>query len=990
MKKARPIAGLTPQSRIMSLETYRRKRDFARTPEPSGDGDGRAGQPPPKNGRRFVVQRHRATALHYDFRLEMDGVLASWAVPRGPSLKPLERRMAVHVEDHPLDYFDFEGIIPKGEYGGGDVIVWDWGTWEPEETDDPGEAVRKGELKFRLYGQKLKGRFVLVRTRNEQGGKEQWLLMHKKDEEARDDWDVDALPFSVKSGRTNDQVKAGAPAIWNSSAPAAEAEIHLEGGRAEPLPDFVPPMLATLADKPFSDPDWLYEMKLDGYRVEAVVGGGSVKLWTRNKQDAARYFPHLAAAKPTWISASAAVVDGEVVALNEKGLPDFSLLQDLAGMKGFAASRGERSHSASESSSRTREAHGALVYHVFDLLHYEGRSLIDVPLEERKKLLKTVVREHPQVRYVSHVVEHGLEFYDAAKQQELEGIMAKLRRSRYEPGRRSRSWLKVKIRREQELVVIGYEPGKGTHKDLGSLIVAVNEDGELRYAGEVGSGIDTRTRRVLREQLDALARDTPPATGVPRLPGARWAEPRLVIRAEFSEWTTDNLLRQAAFKGMEADRDPKTVVRERAISTDEAVAAAEQKADEGHAARSGSVTPALPLMNVTKGGGGGGTRSRRSRQDAAGVRRGGGGDAPDRTPRTGPAGTEPGPQGARRGRGKAEPTNPSGGTAAGVKLIRDPSEVGNPAQAATAAELAALDAMTKDGLWEIGGHTVKLSNLDKVLFPDAGYTKRDLIRYYVTVAAVLLPHLRDRPLNVDRWPDGVDGPHFWQKQIPSHAPAWVARWDYPEAGRNESHTYVVCDRVATLAWLANQAVIDLHPWTSRLPEWYLPTYALIDIDPGEKTKWDEVVVMARLYRRALEHLGIVGFPKTTGKRGIQVWVPIAQKYTFDQTRDWVMGLSQAVGRAVPELVSWEWEKAGRRGLARLDFTQNAVNKTLVAPYAVRPVARAGVSTPIEWDELDDPDLRADRWDIKGVIPRIESVGDLFAPALELAQELPDL
>jgi bifunctional non-homologous end joining protein LigD len=954
----------------MSLETYRRKRDFSQTPEPSGEGDGKPGQPPPKTGRRFVVQRHRATALHYDFRLEMDGVLASWAVPRGPSLKPLERRMAVHVEDHPLDYFDFEGVIPKGAYGGGDVIVWDWGTWEPEETDDPGEAVRKGELKFRLFGQKLKGRFVLVRTRNEQGGKEQWLLMHKKDDEARDDWDVDALPFSVKSGRTNDQVKAGAPAVWNSSAPAAEAAIHLEGARDERLPDFIPLMLATLADKPFSDPDWLFEMKLDGYRVEAVVDRGSVRLWTRNKQDAARYFPHLAAAKPTWISATQAVVDGEVVALNEKGLPDFSLLQDLAGMKGFAASRGERSHAPSDGSSRTREAHGALVYHVFDLLHYEGRSLVDVPLEERKKLLKTLIREHAQVRYVSHVAEHGVEFYDAAASQNLEGIMAKLRRSVYEPGRRSKSWLKVKIRREQELVVIGYEPGKGTHKDLGALIVAVNEDGELRYAGEVGSGIDTRTRRVLREQLDALARDTPPATGVPRIPGARWAEPRLVIRAEFSEWTTDNLLRQAAFKGVEPDRDPKTVVREREMATDEAVEAAERTADEAieeAEAGDGGVPPQL-----------GRSGSRRRQPERR------------RAQPAGPASGETRSPEARPPRGKAPKANPSGGSEAGVKLVRDPSEVGDPPGAVTAAELDALDAMRADGLWEIGGHTIKVSNLDKVLFPDSGYTKRDLIRYYVTVAAVLLPHLRDRPLNVDRWPDGVNGPHFWQKQIPAHAPAWVARWDYPEAGKNESHTYVVCDRVATLAWLANQAVIDLHPWTSRLPEWYLPTYALIDIDPGEKTNWDEVVVMARLYRRALEHLGMVGFPKTTGKRGIQVWVPIAQKYTFDQTRDWVMGLSQAVGRAVPELVSWEWEKAGRRGLARLDFTQNAVNKTLVAPYAVRPVPRAGVSTPIRWEELDDPDLRADRWDLKSVIARIESVGDLFAPALELQQELAPL
>jgi bifunctional non-homologous end joining protein LigD len=919
----------------MSLETYRRKRDFGRTPEPSGDGDGLPGAAPPENGRRFVVQRHRATRLHYDFRLEMDGVLVSWAVPRGPSLKPLERRMAAHVEDHPLEYFDFEGIIPRGEYGAGDVIVWDWGTWEPEGTDDPGAAVRSGELKFRLSGEKLRGRFVIVRTRGGDYGKDDWLLMHKRDEDAQDDWDVDVLPRSVKSGRTNDEVKAGAPALWVSGAPAAEAEIDLSGARSEAQPEFVSPMLATLADRPFSDPQWLFELKLDGYRIVAVVRDGSVRLWTRNRQDGARWFPRLAAAKPTWIAASQAIVDGEVAALGADGKPSFSLLQDLAGMKGFGAARGERRPEEEEAGDEPGGAtatkpKGALVYHVFDLLHYEGKSLVDVPLEERKRLLKSLVRDHSQVRYLTHVVEDGEAFHEAAAAQELEGIIAKLRASRYEPGRRSRAWLKIKIRREQELVVIGYEPGKGTHRELGALLVAVHDGGALRYAGEVGSGIDTRQRAAFRSQLDALARDDPPAADVPRLglAGARWAEPKLVIRAEFSEWTSDDLLRQAAFKGLEPDKDWHDVIRERPLQTDEAVDA------------------------------------------AAGGRRSGGGHAADRTPQH----KASAPQGAGRRGGRAPSTVPSGG----------------PAQTASAEELAALDAMSGDGVWRIGGHELNVTNLDKVLFPEAGYTKRDLIRYYVTVAPVLLPHLRERPLNVDRWPNGVTGPHFWQKQIPSHAPTWVERWDYPEAGKNESHTYVVCDRVATLAWLANQACIDLHPWTSRLPEWHRPTFALIDIDPGPKTSWEEVLVLARLYRAALEHLGLVGLPKVTGKRGIQVWVPIEQRYTFDETRIWVEGLSRAVGSAVPDLVSWEWDRSRRSGRARLDFTQNAVNKTLVAPYAVRPVTAAGVSMPIRWDELEDPTLRPDRWDLRSALARVNEVGDLFAAAATLRQRLPNV
>jgi bifunctional non-homologous end joining protein LigD len=921
----------------MSLESYRRKRNFTRTSEPAGghaatEAEARAaGQ---EADRRFVVQRHRATRLHYDFRLEIDGVLMSWAVPRGPSMRPLERRMAAQVEDHPLDYFDFEGVIPRGEYGGGDVIVWDWGTWRPEETDDPGSAVRAGELKFELFGQKLRGRFVLVRTRSDARGRADWLLIHKRDEHADTAWEIDAHPESVKSGRTNDQVKEGLPAVWDSRAPAGDAEIDLTGARAGPMPDFVPPMLATAVDRPFSDPDWLFELKLDGYRVEAVVRDGVVRLWTRNRQDAARYFPSLAAAKPTWIAAQRAVVDGEVVALNASGEPDFSLLQDLAGMRGLAAVRGERAAARAPGNepdgpdapggsdgpgAPTRgsgpgdaaqpaigggteppDSRGTIVYHVFDLLHYEDRSLFGVPLEERKKLLRSITRQHPHVRYLSHVTADGVDFHAAAEARGLEGIVAKLRRSHYEPGRRSRSWLKIKIRREQELIVVGYEPGKGSHADLGALLVAVHEGGRLRYAGEVGSGIDARQRRAFRRQLDSLRRSDPPVDDAPRLPGVIWAEPRLVIRAEFTEWTSDNLLRQAAFKGVEPEREPGSVVRERPLRAASAVRSAER-------------------------------------------------------------------------------------TAAGEPAGDPPS-----AAAATDDELEALSAMRRDGPWEIGGHRVNLTNLDKLLFPARGYTKRDLITYYVRIAPVLLPHLRQRPLNVDRWPNGVTGGHFWQKQIPSHAPTWVARWDYPEAGRNESHTYIVCDRVATLAWLANQAVIDLHPWTSRLPDWWRPTYALIDIDPGERTTFAEVVTLARLYRDALAHLRVRGFPKVTGKRGIQIWVPVAPHYTFDQTRDWVMGISQAVGRAVPDLVSWEWEKAGRGGRARLDYTQNAINKTLVAPYAVRPVPGAAVSAPIAWEELDDPELRPDGWDIVTLPERVSASGDLFAGALDLDQELPPL
>ncbi|HEY7024731.1 MAG TPA: DNA ligase D [Candidatus Limnocylindrales bacterium] len=904
----------------MSLDKYNRKRDFGKTPEPAGE---LAPTQPPPEGRRFVVQRHRATRLHYDFRLEIDGVLMSWAVPRGPSLNPADRRMAVHVEDHPLSYFDFEGVIPKGEYGGGDVIVWDWGAFEPEETDDPGKAVAGGELKFRLHGEKLKGRFTLVKTRGYQSGKDDWLLIHKKDADADAGWDVDNFPQSVKTGRTNDEVKAGRDAVWDSRAPAEKANIDLSGARDATLPEFVDPMKATSADKPFDDPDWFFEVKLDGYRVEAVVDDRKVRLWTRNKQDASRYFPDLANALPTWINAKQAIVDGEVVALDEDGNPAFSLLQDRAGMGRFGP-RGQAQGSRKPKRDPTFVA--PVVYYVFDLIYLDGQLLVDVPLEQRKHLLKTVLRDHPNVRFGAHIERDGKAFYEVMEQRGLEGMIAKLRTSRYEPGRRSKAWLKVKIRREQEVVVVGYEPGKGARADLGSLILAVYEGKDLRYVGEVGSGLDQRTIRELKTKLDAHKLAEPPVVNPPRIRGAIWSEPRLVVRVEFSEWTDDDYLRQAAYKGIEIGKDPTKVVRERAISTKTATREAEEES-EAPKRRRPSVGPKSP-----KAGG--------------------------RPPTEAPASTEP-------------------------------------AQEPTPDELAALDALNKEGLWEVGGRPIKLTNLDKVLFPGGTgggpYTKRDLIRYYVTIAPTLLPYLRDRAVNLWRWPDGVTGGHFWQKEIPAYAPDWIRRWTYPDAGRGESTNYIVADSVATLAWLANHATIDLHPWTSTTRDYRHPDYALIDIDPGEKTTWEDVLTLTRLYRAALQHLEVTALPKVTGKRGIQIWVPVERgRYTYDETRGWVEALSRIVGATVPKLVSWEWAKSSRSGLARLDFTQNAVNKTLVAPYAVRPVADAAVSAPISWDELEDGDLRPGRWNVESILPRVAKLGDLFAPALELEQVLPDI
>lgn len=945
----------------MTLEPYKRKRDFARTPEPAGELDpsgvettarpgarprapGAAGSHEPVG--RFVVQRHRARNLHYDFRLEIGGVLVSWAVPKGLTLDPAIRRGAFRVEDHPIEYFDFEGVIPAGQYGAGDVIVWDWGTYRAESTADARLALDSGELKFELYGEKLRGRFTIVRTRGSGTGgggagagsaghsaREEWLLIKKRDSAALTGWEVDSLAQSVKSGRTSDEVAAGVPPLYAGHAPIAAMEsdlrdrgraagmaAELPGARPAPLPDFIEPMKATASDRPFTDPAWLYELKWDGYRVQAHVRDGRATFFTRRGLDALGYFPELAG-PPTWIEAGQAIVDGEVVALNPAGEPDFRLLQTQPGLtRGRArAAKGRAGDETGREPEAGARTGATLVYEVFDLLFLDGISLLDVALESRKQLLREVLVESPTVRYAGHL-DDGEAFFHAVAERGLEGVVAKLRRSHYLPGRRSPSWLKIKCRLEQEFLIAGWTPRSGTEDDLGALILAVHAEGGLMPAGRAGTGFDARERRRLLAVLAPLERADSPFRLTPPEPDVRWVEPRLVTRVEYAEWPAGGLLRASSYKGLDPEADPAGVVREHASSTRRVLGAA--RAGEPARAPESSGTPES------------------SPRVAAG----------------------PFPRVAASGAGTVAPE-----------------------------ELAALEALpATGGFWTLAGHQLKLSNLDRQLWPADGIVKRDLIRYYSSIAPIALPYLWDRALTVFRHPNGIDEPGFWQKQVPGHAPAWVDRWSWDSVSAGERRDYVVADSPATLAWLANEAAIDLHPTTFRTDAPDRPTWALVDIDPGDRTTWDDLLVLARLYRTALDHLGVRGFPKVTGQRGVQIWIPIGPAYTFAQTRDWVGGLSRAIGSTVPDLVSWEWEKTRRAGLARLDFTQNAPNKTLVAPYAVRPAPGAPVSAPISWDELDDPSLRPNGWTIRTVFERLAQVGDLFEPALTIEQDLPAL
>ena len=646
------------------------------------------------------------------------------------------------------------------------------------------------------------------------------------------------------------------------------------------------PMLAT-PGRPPAGQGWAVEFKWDGVRaLLGVDSAGGVHLTSRNGNDVTLGYPDLVAGVAT---DRPLVLDGEIVALDEAGRPDFGLLQNRMHVRHPPAAL---------------QAEVPVQFYAFDVLRVGERSLLRETYDDRRAALDDLgVAGWPRFAVPPSTTEVAPpQMLDVAREHGLEGIVVKRRTSRYEPGRRAASWIKIALFTTREVVLGGWTPGEGSRGAIGSLLLgAYDGEGRLHYLGNVGTGFTQAALRALRELLEPLrADDDPFASGVPRehARGVRWVEPRLVGEVEYRTLTHDARLRHSVWRGLRPDRDPHEVVLDGAFAR-------------------------APLASY-------------------GV----------------PA---------------AAPEAP--------RIV-------------TPDELAALDALRRKGVWEVAGREIALTNLDKVIFPGRDgappVTKRDLVRYHARVAPHLLPYLQGRPVNMQRFPDGVTKQGFWQKEIPVHAPDWVTRWRYPDADPGDVQDYVVVDSTATLVWLANLAAIELHPWTSKLPDVHSPTWALIDIDPGPTTSFDDVLAVARLYRAALDHLGVAAAPKVTGKRGVQIWVPVTPGPTFADTRGWVEKVSKAVGRMVPELISWEWHTDRRGGRMRLDYTQNVINKTLVAPFSARPAAGAPVSMTLTWDELDDPDLRPDRWTVATALDRLETVGDPMLPLLGRAQTLPNL
>src|SRR5438552_2122840 len=887
-----------------SLAEYQRKRDFSKTPEPKG-------APDPKAGNRFAVQQHWATRLHYDFRLEMEGVLVSWAIPKGPTLNPAERRLAAHVEDHPVDYYDFEGTIPKGEYGGGTVMVWDWGTFELEEST-PAESLRRGEVKFRLHGVRLSGRYALVRTRSEKD----WLLIKKKDEAADPNFDIEQFDTSVKTGRTKEEIEQGRDAVWSSRRDeGAGGLINLANAEKGPMPRTLEPMKAQLVDEAFDNDRWLFEVKWDGIRLVSFIDNGKVSLQTRAGRIVDDEYPQLQAVSRL-VNAKQAVLDGEIVALDEEGRPSFQLLQN----------RGKDPH--------------PMQYVVFDIVYLDGQRLFRVPLEDRKRLLRDVVRDAALLKYSEHVLGEGKAFFKAAQQKRLEGIVAKLRDSPYQPGVRSSAWLKIKAVLQQEVVIGGFTEPRASRKHFGALIVGVYDDGKLLYAGHVGGGFDERSLESVSKLMKPLITKASPFSGEPPRGNEKptWVRPKLVAEVKFAEWTRDGVMRQPVFLGLRDDVDPREVRRDLPHDADREMAQA-KRAPTARGKRQ-------QVARKTS------TRVARSRVSA-----------PSKATAT------------------DIPDTPLSKAAAQIakKLRTD-------IRGATASELEALDAIKTEGNWEVGGRIVHLTNLHKLLFPEDRYSKRDLIRYYVQVAPVMIPYYNQRPLSMNPHPDGIHGKSYWVKDKPDYAPAWIPTFRYQD--QKSLKDWILIEEVATLAWLANHAVIDMHPWYSRQDKPEYPDWSVVDLDPAEGATFKDVVAVAKVVKSALDHLKLKAVLKTTGQSGLHVYIPIERRYTLDESRDFVAKLAHTIAELMPDKVTEVWEVKRRTGKIRIDYTQNVINKTLAGPYSVRPAMHAPVPTPITRKEPDDPQLRPDRWTIKTLGDRLLEVGDLFHDALTVRQRLP--
>ena len=919
-RKSRGAAQSSPRG---ELGEYRRKRDFAHTPEPSAEVKSNDGGP-----LTFVVQKHHASRLHYDLRLEVDGVLKSWPVPKGPSLDPDARRLAVMTEDHPLDYASFEGVIPKGQYGAGEVIVWDHGTYSPDEGGvisfhDREQAEQRmrdglvaGKLSVQLRGSKLKGSWALVKTKQ---SAESWLLIKHRDEAADAGRDIVEEDASVISGLTIAELKAGRlPDRTRESTPVRP--VDLPGVKRARFPGTVKPMQATLSEGAFSNPQWLFEPKLDGIRAIASTRNGETELRSRTGRAMTEQYPSLIeelARQP----AHSLVLDGEIVALDGRGVPSFEALQQRMNLL-----RGAEIQQA--------EAAVPVVYFVFDLLYLDGYDLRGVPLRHRKELLARVLLPCSRVQRVQHFDGEGEQAFEASVRLGLEGLVAKRLDGVYESGKRSRRWLKLKARRADEFVVCGFSAGNGARAhSFGALVLGTHDgEGRLVPVGRVGTGFDDRTLAEFRARLDRITRKTSPLAFEPAegTSGVTWVRPQLVVEVQFANWTSDGHLRAPVFVRLRDDKP------------------------------------------------------------AADVRRAAVGAPPEAA---------------------SEEPRPAAGLEDEVRRVLDQ-----------------LDDERKTLTLAVEGHELKLTNLDKVMWPavrigrrrQRALTKRDLLVYLATVSVLLLPHLRDRPLTLTRYPNGIEGHFFYQKRY-EHAADFVETFRaYSDTDKGDQQ-YMVCNNLATLLWLGQVADLALHTSLARIrPEpdgshlsaqftgskrWIeasllnYPDFALFDLDPymysGTEAQGEEPELNRKAFRKTaevamwlkelLDSASLSSFVKTSGATGLHIYVPVLRHFDYGVIRSIAETLGGFLVQAHPRDVTMEWSVEKRTGKVFFDANQNVRIKNLAAVYSPRAKPGAPVSMPLRWDELSE--VYPTDFTILTAPARIEQLGDLWAGILDAKHDL---
>jgi bifunctional non-homologous end joining protein LigD len=917
-RKRSPYTTAASSAVDAQLERYRSMRNFDITTEPSGNGRASTTfalrKPTTTRGLPFVIQKHEASHLHYDFRLSWGGVLKSWAVAKGPSYNPHDRRLAVEVEDHPLEYGGFEGIIPQGQYGGGTVMIWDQGTWWPQLGSENVDAcLRSGHLKFEMNGSKMKGKWALIRMKQPAGSSPDahpnWLLIKEHDKFEHDPTDppiTEQRPNSSITGRSLKQIASAHDHVWDSSnhrpnrhtasepplshppTPAAKKprSRHISAKLLDTLPqesqaDFITPQLAIETATVPTTGDWLHELKLDGYRIQARKSARNVQLLTRTGIDWTHRMPTIAAAI-AHLPAHTCTLDGEVVVLSPDGNSSFALLQ---------------------ASFQNAEGH-PLTYFLFDLLHLDGHNTRDLTLRERKQLLAQLLpapaadeddADDEILRLSEDIPGHGDTVFHHACKLHAEGILSKRADAPYRSTRNS-DWLKSKCLHEQELVIAGFTLSTEGPDRIGSLLLGYYETpttgkqnpSRLIYAGRTGTGFSQQARRDLLTKLVKLRIPESAIANVPHdaTRGAFWVRPTLVAQVRFATWTSDNLVRQAAFLGLREDKPANEVIRESATVAPQPKRAPTTKTKPHTHASHRTETLQRFTLAVPK-------------------------------PK---AATKSKPQAA------AKPIS--------TKSTPKPK----PATKATPAVRAGL------------------THPDKILDPTSGLTKQQLADYYATVADLMLPHIANRPLSLVRCPNGTTKPCFFQKHVGAFLPSGINTIDITDKTSADPQPYITLNTTDAIIALAQMNALEVHPWGSTNNDLDHPDRLILDLDPDPTLPWTTLAAAAAEVRQLLKDAGLESFLKLTGGKGLHIVAPIQPTLTWDELKTAAHNLVLSMERNNPALYLTKMTKSSRTNKIFLDYLRNQRGATAVAPYSPRARAGAHVSLPLPWSALKETTL----------------------------------